>query len=228
MIKNSTAVAIFVKTPNVSPLKTRLAKTIGKENSLEFYHLAIEVCTELFGSMTDDSIQNAIKPYWAVAEPCALKGPYWQDFTAILQASGGLGNRMHSIQRKLLQSHQKTILIGADTPQLHLGILENAIDLLDQFEIVFGKASDGGFYLLGSRKEIPEEIFSNVGYSQSDTRIQLQNLLKSFKVSTSLPILTDIDEESHLKTLATDLKNLKNPLKSQRNLYSWLVERSFI
>ena len=35
------AIAIFVKTPNVSPLKTRLAASLGKEKSLHFYKLSL-------------------------------------------------------------------------------------------------------------------------------------------------------------------------------------------
>ncbi len=38
----SAAIAIFVKTPGLSPVKTRLAATIGEEKAKEFYLLSLK------------------------------------------------------------------------------------------------------------------------------------------------------------------------------------------
>ncbi len=42
----SSAIAIFVKTPSLSPVKTRLAATIGEEKAIEFYLMSLRAVEE--------------------------------------------------------------------------------------------------------------------------------------------------------------------------------------
>lgn len=42
----STAIAIFVKTPNYSNFKTRLKKDLEHNKTTEFYNLCIKCCEE--------------------------------------------------------------------------------------------------------------------------------------------------------------------------------------
>ncbi len=53
------AIAIFVKTPGVSPLKTRLAASLGQEKALHFYKLSLKCIISTLE-------ETAINPYWAV------------------------------------------------------------------------------------------------------------------------------------------------------------------
>ena len=39
----ATALAIFVKTPELSPVKTRLAKDIGKESAIRLYKSFVDI-----------------------------------------------------------------------------------------------------------------------------------------------------------------------------------------
>ena len=72
------AIAIFVKTPGVSPLKTRLAKTIGKEKAEAFYQLSLKC---IIDTLENINIKNiAITPHWAIAEKECLNYPLWNNF----------------------------------------------------------------------------------------------------------------------------------------------------
>ena len=48
-----TAVAIFVKTPGLSPLKTRLAAGIGNTAAQEIYNHCVKALTQTLGDLTD-------------------------------------------------------------------------------------------------------------------------------------------------------------------------------
>ena len=53
------AIAIFVKTPGISPIKTRLAASIGQQKAEDFYRLSLK-------SLVSTLKEIDITPYWAV------------------------------------------------------------------------------------------------------------------------------------------------------------------
>ena len=97
------AVAIFVKTPGLSPIKTRLAASIG-QSAAEWFHLMSAKAVEsvvLRASHAD----GALSPYWAVAEKQALDTPHWKSFQTIWQGEGSLGERLSHIYDELIERH---------------------------------------------------------------------------------------------------------------------------
>jgi len=103
------AVAIFVKTPGLSPVKTRLAAGVGVEAATEFHRLAAASVAGVARACGEE-----IVPYWAVAEQEALDAPAWRGFPTIWQGEGGLGARLDRIYATLLLRHGRVLLIGAD------------------------------------------------------------------------------------------------------------------
>lgn len=191
-----TVLAVFVKTPNLSPVKTRLAKDIGKEKALEFYHLSLKAITH--------TLQNAdITPHWAVGEKEGLNDPLWKDFKTLHTGEGDLGARQQHIYNRLLEKHDRVILIGADAPQLSTSLIENATTQLQQHNFVIGPANDGGYYLLGGKKEIPDEIWQKTPWSADNTREILESHLrtKAFHLST----LTDVDDKKSLIKMVKEM-----------------------
>ena len=55
----SIALAIFVKTPSLSPVKTRLAQSIGEDKAIAFYMLCLEAIKETAKQIDADVV-------WAV------------------------------------------------------------------------------------------------------------------------------------------------------------------
>ena len=209
----STAIAIFVKTPSLSPVKTRLAKGIGKEKALEFYQLSLQCVQETVKSAD-------VSAYWAVAEEDGLSNPLWQDFKARWTGEGGLGERQHHIYETLLQKHERVLLIGADAPQVSKDILEQANVALDTNDFVIGPARDGGYYLFGGRVSTEQKIWTSVPWSTSMTRERLESVLPSKPVH--LQLLTDVDTKDDLNFIAQEMPQKLNP--SQKNLIEWIGE----
>lgn len=220
MTDSSAAVAIFVKTPGLSPLKTRLAAGIGSPGAMQFYRNALEALKELLAAYP------GLTPYWAVAEPSLPLDHPWQDFAVVHQQPGDLGLRMASVLAKLQRNHDKVLFLGSDTPQLSHELLDQALAQLATADVVFGPATDGGFYLLGSKVPIPAELFQQVTYSAGDTLARLTALLAAqYKVCCDLPRLTDADTVEDLVAIADQLKALPRRLPKQQLLATWLNDR---
>jgi glycosyltransferase A (GT-A) superfamily protein (DUF2064 family) len=62
---------------------------------------------------------------------------------------------------------EKAIVVGADIPELHRGIIERAFGELDSADIVVGPARDGGYYLIGMKSTHPE-IFLNIDWGTGE------------------------------------------------------------
>ena len=215
---NSTAIAVFVKTPGLSPVKTRLAATIGTAAAEQLYVL----CTEAIRETLETASKTLdIVPFWAVGEEAGLSHPLWQGFEALYTGEGGLGERQHHIYQTLLAKYQRVILIGADSPQLSSRHLNNAIEALQSNSFALGPAVDGGYYLLAGRAAIARDIWTNVTYSAADTGEQLLSQLPS-KTALLEPI-TDVDTIEDISALKRELpaKNFRN--NGQKILLDYMV-----
>jgi rSAM/selenodomain-associated transferase 1 len=214
----STAIAIFVKTPGLSPVKTRLAASIGTAAAEEFYQLCTEAIQQtLLQNMSSATEAMNIVPFWAVGEPAGLDHPLWQSFESIYTGEGDLGERQHHIYQYLLAKYQRVILIGADSPQLCARHLNDAITALDNHQFALGPAVDGGYYLLAGRAPIAKDIWTSVTYSSADTAKQLLARLPS-KVAL-LDCITDVDTIDDLAVLERELR-LEKPLNEANEKFT--------
>ncbi len=219
----SGAIAVFVKTPGISPVKTRLAVSLGQKTA-ESFHLAsaraVAAVLQATGKLND------IHSYYAVAEQSALDHDcYWQEFSCLWQGEGGLGERMDHVYQTLLKDHDFVILVGADIPQMTTAELLSATTWLlhdEQARLVFGPSVDGGFWLIGGNCSIPQNIWTEVTYSVADTGAQFLNKIKSVGDIHSLSLLRDIDEPNDLVLLRRTLLELINPLPEQQQLLLFL------
>jgi len=199
-VLNSTGIGIFVKTPELSSVKTRLAATIGSEKAEQFYRLAVNAIEQTVATVCADKL---ITPYWAVAEKQALDRPIWSGFTCLYGGSENLGLSQNRIYKKLLESHQRAILIGVDSPQLSPDLLLQAINSLDDNNFAIGPALDGGYYLFAGKTAIDQKVWTSVKYSCATTASQLSYALPSAPVQ--LMRLTDVDREEDLVLLLEQL-----------------------
>ena len=218
----SGAIAVFVKTPGLSPIKTRLAATLGRDTA-EAFHLAsaqsVSSVVQELSKLTD------IQSYYAVAEQAALNHSYWQDLPCVWQGEGGLGERMAHIYQTLLAEYDFVILVGADIPQMTSTELLGAVTWLpheEQARLVFAPSVDGGFWAVGGNCNIPQAIWTDVVYSETDTGAQFFNKIEQLGDIKTLSLLRDVDDVSDLLPLRDDLLNLTEPLPEQHELIRFL------
>lgn len=218
----SGAVAIFVKTPGLSPVKTRLAQTIGREAAEEFYRLSARAVEAVVRHAAED---GRLTPYWAVAERDGLEHPLWQGFARVAQSGGGLGERLAHVYDELIRRHEFVLFLGADSPQVSAGTLREATDALGDAggrSFVLGRSHDGGFYLFGGSGQLPSQVWREVPYSQPNTAEELARRLRRIAPVVELPNLCDVDCAEDLLRLRVELRRLSPMLDEQRQVLEWV------
>lgn len=223
------ALAIFVKTPGESPVKTRLTGEIGKLQALEFYRHSLAAVQGTALEVARNS-RGLLHPWWAVGEKHTLNYPCWDKLPPIYTGPGGLGERLYHVYSTLLKDYDFVMLMGSDSPQISPEILIDAAALLiGSASFVLGPALDGGFYLLGGSRHIPRARLLEIPYSQPDTGDRMKKTLETLGAVNLLEELTDVDTATDLKILLNELKGAALP--EQLTLKEWLkswnrVERS--
>ena len=199
-------VIVFVKNIKLGTVKTRLAKTIGDYGAFEVYSELVKI-TEIATSKL--SIDKRI--YFSNA---IVESKWGQHFKAV-QNGEDLGERMlNAFKDGFEAGYKKIILIGSDLPDITEDHIKKGVDALDQSEVVFGPAEDGGYYLIGLSKLIPE-IFINKPWSQSNLlKETLQELQSLDQKVITLDTLNDIDTYEDL--IASDF--YKNNEKLQEKI----------
>lgn len=216
------ALAVFVKTPGLSPVKTRLAVKLGREAAETFYLTSARAVTAVVQAV---SKLDAIQGYYAVAEQTALDHDYWRELPCLWQGEGGLGERMAHVYQTLSSEHDFVLLVGADIPQITTEELLAASAWLphnEQARLVFGPSVDGGFWLFGGNCSVPQAIWTEVTYSVADTGTQFFNKIERLGEIKKLASLRDVDEPVDLMQLRQALLGLIEPLPAQRELIRFL------
>ncbi|MGH8083966.1 MAG: TIGR04282 family arsenosugar biosynthesis glycosyltransferase [Lysobacter sp.] len=218
----SGALAIFVKTPGHSALKSRLAAGCGERYAVEWYRRAAAAVASV---AREANARHGVTGYWAVAEPDALGA--WPGLSTLAQGEGGLGARMARVHAELVARHGFGLLLGADTPQLTATLLGDAADWLSKPSprLLVGPASDGGFWLFGGNVAPAPRAWDAVGYSAADTARQLLHSMRDVGDWRTLATLSDVDHASDLAGVLDELEALPDSTPEQRELARWMREQ---
>lgn len=215
----SGALAIFVKTPGHSPVKSRLAAQRGERYAVAWYQRAAAAVA----SVVQQAVQrHRLTAYWAVAEDAALDA--WSGFPTLAQGHGDLGERMARVHEALVRRHGCGLLLGADAPQLCAESLRDAFEWLAAAppRLVLGPARDGGFWLFGANLAPPRPAWTAVTYSVADTARQLRGTMQDLGEWHTLPALTDVDHADDLIAVEAALHALPAPTAEQQALADWM------
>ncbi|MFP4393493.1 MAG: TIGR04283 family arsenosugar biosynthesis glycosyltransferase [Desulfohalobiaceae bacterium] len=196
--------AIFSKYPKPGFSKTRLVPALGPEGAARLQYRMLEhVLHEAL--LLDQECGVQVQLFYtggSLQEFQALLGP---GLCYVQQTGDSLGERMHkALQSMLDQGLNKVLLIGSDCPQIHSKILEEAYQALENADVVFGPAQDGGYYLVGLSRPAPE-LFQGIAWGQGNVleqslRAAAQAGLEAYLLQT----LQDVDQEQDLQALSCE------------------------
>ncbi len=185
-MSNKNCLIIFTRKPEIGKVKTRLAKGVGNDKALKIYVHLLKHTAEISSQV------KAQKQVWYTNS--IEEKDIWNDdlFEKFVQTEGDLGLKMKSaFEYNFNQGYKKVVIIGTDLLDFDKETIKKAYQLLDENEVVFGPAEDGGYYLLGMNHFIPE-IFENIEWSTEKVLQQSLEQLKHKKVSL-LEEKNDID-----------------------------------
>ena len=217
-------IALFVKTPGLSPVKTRLAARVGRAQAEAMFVACAEATCEVLQHFAQLS---GVAGFWAIAEHDDEAAAWWRARGAlgvIQQGEGRLGARMARVHQQLVRSCGFGLLIGADAPQLEVDALLQAANWLraPTPRQVLGLADDGGFWLYGGNRETPETLWESVRYSQPDTADEFRAAFAAYGEWQAAPQLGDLDSIGDIARVRAALAVLPAPLPAQRRLFELL------
>lgn len=146
---------IFTRNPELGKGKRRLAATIGDQAALDIYKFLLNHTVSITKNLYAEKQVYYSEEIW--------ENDIWdnQKFDKKIQIGDDLGDRMaNAFQEGFQNDYQKIIIIGSDMLDLSQENLENAFKALEKNDFVVGPADDGGYYLLGMKKFMPE-LFKN-------------------------------------------------------------------
>lgn len=155
---------------------------------------------EVFESLNQRTLELVKKtnlPYFVVTEKEQIGSTFGERFT-------------HAIESVYDLNYDSVIVIGNDTPHLTANQLTSANRKLSTSDIVFGSSIDGGFYLLGIKREhFDANLFLKLPWQ---SQILNATLTKYFKVNAIkvayLEKLRDIDSLHDIKKLFNSFKTV--------------------
>ncbi len=206
------ACAVFVKTPGLSPIKTRLAATVGVAAAEDLYCDSLRLLTEILDQVK--FTKPGFHPVWAVAEPNGVKNPLWAGWNKVVQPTGDLGFRMSDVFDRLQSEFGSAILLGADVPSVREIDLTKAVDALRSPKptVVWGPAKDGGFYLFGCNRPLPKSFWLDVVYGGAEVYSTLSQRLSNWTADkwdrVILPERVDLDEFGSIAPLIREISQL--------------------
>lgn len=198
-----TQLAVFVRSPEVGRVKTRLIPRLGPQGAAQLYEAFVE-----------DTLRTCQRV--AAAESCSLQlwfaGPVdptlrsWaRRFEAELrpQPEGDLGERLQAAFAHGLARHERVVVLGSDAPSLPAAWLTALIRTLDSADMVLGPTRDGGYYGIGAARGT-QPSFESVRWSTRHTLRDTLSANAGIRVPLASPWF-DIDEPTDLALLRAQL-----------------------
>ncbi len=184
---------IFYRNPELGKVKTRLAATLGDAKALAIY-LKLASHTRAITSELDCDRVVYYSDY-VDTEDAWTKS----DFSKQLQRGNDLGARMeNAFQKAFADGYGRISIIGTDCFELTTQIVVKAFESLATKDAVIGPAADGGYYLLGMNRFIPE-LFRKKEWSTSSVCKDTINDFTRLAINYhQLPTLHDVDTEADL------------------------------
>lgn len=197
----TTLLGMFAKHWQPGKVKTRLAATLGQSHAAMVHALFVCALVERLRSAGQRRILAYAPAASEKAFGCLVKGR-WE---LAAQADGDLGERMERFFADALQSAERVVLIGSDSPDLPLAYLDEAFAALQTGDVVLGPTTDGGYYLIGVARRLPP-IFRGIDWSAPGLWPQMTGRLQAAGIAWhELPPWYDVEDEAGLQALAQRL-----------------------
>lgn len=199
---------VFAKNKLFGKVKTRLAKTVGDDWAYKVYECLYAITAKESCAVQTAHVQVHYSHY--------IDEEAWGENEKYIQKGADLGARMqHAFKQGFDQGFSNIIGIGADLPEITAALIEKAFVQLEDKDFVFGPAEDGGYYLVGMRKEEGAYIFKNKPWSTPALfEITQQEIIANQHTLSILEMHNDIDtiadlEKSSIANQFSELLNAK-------------------
>jgi len=173
--------------PEPGRVKTRLAAVLGDDRACALHRAFVLDLADRLASL----------PYevtWAYTPAEAPFPALLPHARCVPQVGGDLGARMaHAVAAAFAEDSRPVLMIGADVPHVPAASLAEAAEMAAT-RVVLGPAEDGGYYLIGLARPIPE-LFADVPWGSGAVLEATRERVRDLGLAMHLlPPMFDIDE----------------------------------
>jgi len=182
---------LFARFPVAGKVKTRLIPALGAEGAAALHRrLVLRTLRTAHALCQSQNVELEIR----FAGDNANEMQHWlgDGWLCRPQCEGDLGQRMAgAFADSSREGSPATVIIGSDCPSLTPEVLSSAFDSLKTNPVVFGPATDGGYYLVGLTRFVPE-IFQGVAWGTET--VLAQSLEKLVRLGIKPALLQPLDD----------------------------------
>ena len=214
-MKNDACVIMFVRSPEKGTVKTRLSAGLDEQVVLELYRcfvldlvrtlsrgpFALHICFHPPGSETQ------------------IRQWLGEGHTYSAQKGNDLGERMEAaFLEAFAQGFREVLLMGSDSPDITVELLEEALGSLKSNHAVIGPALDGGYYLVGFNAGcLLHDVFAGMDWGTAGVHERTMQVFTEHGYDVHvLPVWRDIDTCDDIRAFMREHR--ETPLGTLRTL----------
>jgi len=212
-MQKSPAVVVFTRAPSAGGTKTRLIPALGADGAADLYPCFLldtlanleDVSADVIVAADDESSSRVVASLAQQVCPAA---------DLIVQSGADLGERIANAVRQILsRGHPQVVVIGTDSPSLPSRLIDEALHLASERDVVLGPAFDGGYYLIGLHALIPL-LFRGIAWGSDSVLCSTLERARDLRLEVSLiEPWYDIDTPDNLDHLRDELSALARASK---------------
>ncbi|HAK94415.1 MAG TPA: hypothetical protein DCM87_05300 [Planctomycetes bacterium] len=190
---------LFTRYPEPGTTKTRLIPALGAEGAARLQRRMTERAVAAARALAR-SRGAAVRVAFSGGSAARMRRWLGNSIAFVPQAGADLGERMlDALQGAFAAGHRRVVLAGTDCPGLGEAVLAGAFDTLPAHDLVLGPALDGGYYLIGMARAIPE-LFAGIPWSTEVVfeRTRAAAAAKGLRIACT-QVLGDIDRPEDLQ-----------------------------
>lgn len=189
---------MFTRYPEPGTTKTRLIPALGPQGAADLQRCMTEHTLDRARELRSAS-QVTIEVRYAGGSQQQFKRWLGTDLLLSPQGGGDLGDRMERAFREAFKTGvDSVVLVGTDCPEMKPAHLRNAFHGLGTVDLVLGPARDGGYYLIGLRRDAPD-LFRGMPWGSEEVLERTLQVARAKRMQVELlDVLFDVDRPEDL------------------------------
>src|SRR5204863_47529 len=145
-----------------------------------------------------------------------------ENWTCRPQGAGPLGQRLRSAFEQAFSSGASRVaIIGSDCPAVTVQDIDEAWKSLRTHDVVLGPASDGGYWLIGSNRPLPQ-LFEDIAWSTE--KVFAETIARVRRGGLSVRILRELSDVETARAIGAEVIDRNNLTIIEESGYGWLPE----
>jgi hypothetical protein len=205
---------IFTRYPEPGKTKTRLIPALGPEGAADLHRKMVD-STLTWARQLKNNSAVSLEFCYEGGDERRVRQWLGSDIPCCRQVNGDLGARMaRAFTEAFSAGMGRVIIVGTDCPGLTGGLVRTACEALMDNDVVLGPAKDGGYYLIGLRKPMPQ-LFGGIPWGTGEVLPKTLGIAADLKLQVFLlESLDDVDRPEDLaiweQKKCLKLKKMKN------------------